>query len=402
MKAQLGLLLNFSQNEFDTVPVGSHEDGASPYGVNGMAGNVWEWVADWYDADFYGTSPDTNPSGPASGNYMVLRCGSWFRSSNSVRTANRYGGGPTFSGYNLCFRCARGISPTSPTIAPTGTELPTEAPTTEPTEALTATSAPPTLTPQPALGLGSTLVSDMDAATLVYIPAGEFRMGSNFDNPFALDNERPQHVINMPAYWMDQTEVTNEQYAACVAAASCTEPRFFHSALRIDYYGNPDYAGHPVVWVNWQQATVFCAWAERRLPTESEWEKAARGEDGRIYPWGNEDATETYANFDSLNRDTQPVGSYPEGVSPYGVLDMAGNVAEWVDAYYTTTYYSHYANLTATPEAFLRFHEGLRVLRNGAWNESGVNLRTAFRRFVPIGIYSISNVGFRCAMSVEA
>ncbi len=289
-----------------------------------------------------------------------------------------------------------------PQPSATSTELPTEVLTTEPTEELTATSAPPTPTSQPTLGLGSTLVSDMDAATLIYIPAGEFLMGSNFDDPFALDSERPQHVINMPAYWMDQTEVTNEQYAVCVASESCTEPRFFHSALRIDYYGNPDYAGHPVVWVNWQQAAVFCAWAGRRLPTEAEWEKAARGEDGRIYPWGNEDAAETYANFDILNRDTQPVGSYPEGVSPYGVQDMAGNVAEWVDAYYTTTYYSHYANLTATPEAFLRFHEGLRVLRNGAWNESNVNLRTAFRRFAPIGIYSISNVGFRCAMSVEA
>ena len=281
-------------------------------------------------------------------------------------------------------------------------ELPTEVATTEPTHELAVTSAPLILTSRPTPGLGSTLVSDMDAATLVYIPAGEFLMGSNFDDPFALEDERPQHIINMPAYWIDQTEVTNDQYAACVAVGNCTEPRFFHSSLRVNYYGNPDYAGHPVVWVNWQQAAAYCDWAGRRLPTEAEWEKAARGEDGRIYPWGNEEAAAAHANFDILNRDTEPVGSFPDGASPYGVLDMAGNVAEWVDAYYTTTYYSHYANLTATPEAFLRFHDGLRVLRNGAWNDKGVNLRAAFRRFAPIIEYSINNVGFRCAISIEA
>jgi len=217
---------------------------------------------------------------------------------------------------------------------------------------------PPTQTSilsTPALGIGSTMISDKDRMTLLYVPAGEFTMGSTAEDAFAecqqfrsdcqLDrfkDEEPIHVVNLDAFWIDQTEVTNKMYALCVDAGICKEPTNISSYTHSSYYGNSEYDDYPVIHVDWNMAKAYCEWAGRRLPTEAEWEKAARGPDVNIYPWGNT-FDETLANFCDTNcsfdwanksfndiyADVSPVGNYPSGKSIYGVLDMAGNVWEW-------------------------------------------------------------------------
>ena len=137
---------------------------------------------------------------------------------------------------------------------------------------------------------------------LVYVPAGEFKMGSSrAEDPQTFEEELPQHIVYLDDYWIDQTEVTNAQYARCVAdGGACTKPNDNTSLTRSSYYDNSQYANYPVILVSWSQAAAYCAWAGRRLPTEAEWEKAARGPDGRIYPWGNT-FDGTMANYCDIN-----------------------------------------------------------------------------------------------------
>jgi eukaryotic-like serine/threonine-protein kinase len=137
-----------------------------------------------------------------------------------------------------------------------------------------------------------TQVSDKDGMTLLYIPAGEFVMGSN-DGP---DNEKPQHTVYLDAFWIDRTEVTNALYARCVTAGACQASSSAESA-RAGNYGKTQSDNYPVVYVDWNDAKTYCRWAGRRLPTEAEWEKAARGTDGRIYPWGNQALEKVQLNY---------------------------------------------------------------------------------------------------------
>ncbi len=239
--------------------------------------------------------------------------------------------------------------------------------------------------------IGSTKVSNKDGATLVFVPAGEFIMGASYSDADALNSDWPEHRVKLSAYWIDRTEVTNAQWRKCVAAGGCPELTDKTSSTRPDYHTNPAYDNFPVVNVSWMFADAYCRWAGRRLPTEAEWEKAARNGDGRIYPWGNDAPNERRANFQGKD-DTVAVGSYPWGASPYGVLDMAGNVYEWVHDWYLQGYYKNSpVDNPKGPDA-----GQARLMRGGAFG-SGADAVKSSRR-VWEGFYKEMNyVGFRCA-----
>jgi len=243
---------------------------------------------------------------------------------------------------------------------------------------------PPT---EPALEV-VTMTGD-DDMILVYVPAGKFTMGS--DN--GEEDEKPAHTVTLDAFWIDQTEVTNGMYSICVKAGDCKEP-----SITTEYF-DPNYANHPVVYVSWEDANAYCTWADRRLPTEAEWEKAASwnevNQTKSIYPWGdNIDCS--LANYYDGNKDcigtTTAVGSYPDGASPYGAWDMAGNVSEWVSSLYQP--YPYDANdgreNLSSPD--------VRVIRGGAWFDLDLYVRSAYR---DRGAADLSGgiFGFRCSRS---
>jgi formylglycine-generating enzyme required for sulfatase activity len=232
-----------------------------------------------------------------------------------------------------------------------------------------------------------TITSSMDGAVLVFVPAGEFLMGSTENDLDADSDEKPQHTVYLDAFWIDRTEVTNDMYRLCVEAGDCTEP--VHSPR----YHLSDYGNHPALGISWDQAIDYCSWAGRRLPTEAEWEKAARGTDGRLYPWGMDPPDSSRLNFDHLVDDTTEVASYPRGASPYGVLDMAGNVWEWVADAYDRDYYGE------TPHANPLGGDAVnqRVLRGGSWNTQAHNVRVTNRFWAFPGRNDTD--GFRCALS---
>ncbi|HTP07315.1 MAG TPA: SUMF1/EgtB/PvdO family nonheme iron enzyme, partial [Anaerolineae bacterium] len=175
-----------------------------------------------------------------------------------------------------------------------------------------------------------------DGAPMVLVPAGEFTMGSDL-----LPNERPIHTVQLNAFWIDQSEVTNESYAKCVAAQQCPPPVEGYSTQHPDgYFANSKYSNFPAANVNWSEADRYCQWAGKRLPTEAEWEKAARGTDARKFPWGNTFDPARANSALNLDLITTAVDSHPNGASPYGAVDMAGNVWEWVADWYDETYYT--------------------------------------------------------------
>lgn len=178
-------------------------------------------------------------------------------------------------------------------------------------------------------------VNQTDGAGLMRIPAGEFTMGSatsdtrytGYYDPNYWGAEAPMHQVILDEYLIYQTEVTNAMYQKCVAEQKCSMPEQIYSATRTDYYNNPMFSNYPVIYVSYNNAQSYCNWANAELPTEAQWEKAARGIGLNLYPWGNDTPTDELAGW---GNDTSQVGSFPQGASHYGVLDMAGNVTEWV------------------------------------------------------------------------
>jgi formylglycine-generating enzyme required for sulfatase activity len=269
-----------------------------------------------------------------------------------------------------------------------------------------------------------TETTDSKGAKMVLVLEGEFTMGSTEEQALAeckkfrngsgndcqqgwFTSEEPPHSVYLNSYWIDQTEVTNEMYAKCVEGGICqppkhSDPQFYSQDYYEVYYENPIYTNYPVVNVSWSDAQKFCSWREGRLPTEAEWEKAARGTDDRVYPWG--DVIDcSYANHqtkdgvcvngDNTYLNTTAVGSYPSGASPYGALDMAGNVAEWVADWYSDNYYSQSPATNPLGPSSGNFH----VIRGGSWSQDAPFLRTTVRNVY--SSYDDPNelMGFRCA-----
>jgi formylglycine-generating enzyme required for sulfatase activity len=278
-----------------------------------------------------------------------------------------------------------------------------------------------------------------DGMRQVYIPAGEFHMGSTeadldrvtADCPDCLrswfENELPQHAVYLDAYWIDQTEVTNGMFERFVAATGfVTTAEELGGGISLNMLSRDwkmvagaewrhprgpgtDILGlddHPVVQMSYYDAAAYCAWAGRRLPTEAEWEKAARGPDGRWYPWGNAAPAGGLLNFADRNAHveaaglgaddgyawTAPAGSFPGGASPYGVLDMAGNVWERVADIYGEDYYAHSPQHNPTGPSSGEYV----ILRGGSWSRPAWYLRAAVR-YPYLKINRSSGQGFRCA-----
>lgn len=239
-------------------------------------------------------------------------------------------------------------------------------------------------------------VTIKDPAPMVLVPAGEFIMGSNEGNA----DEKPAHQVYLDAYYIDKHEVTIGQYGEFLDVNSFDPPPLWTTMAQ------PSYENRPVVNVDWKDASNYCKWAGKRLPTEAEWEKAARGTDGRIYPWGNDPPSPTRANFgkerDKWNNHEAlvPVGQMKEGKSPYGVYDLAGNVWEWVNDWYDPDYYA--ASPSRNPQGPISGK--FKVIRGGSWDLAPERLRSAQRDLnVPTTTdydspaYRNFNSGFRCA-----
>ncbi|MDD2922731.1 MAG: SUMF1/EgtB/PvdO family nonheme iron enzyme [Anaerolineales bacterium] len=227
-------------------------------------------------------------------------------------------------------------------------------------------------------------VSATDGMRQVYVPAGEFLMGKKN----ARGTSAPQHVVYLDAFWIDRVEVSNAMYLKCLKAGACTP-----LASNNIYYQNWIYRDHPVIYVTWEQAGAYCQWAGRDLPTEAQWEKAARGTDGRLYPWGSKEPNPSLANYaGSMIHEDVSVYRYPLGASPYGALNMSGNAREWIQDWFDPEYYNYspYANPTG-PATGLE-----RSLRSGSYNEDGREVIITKRYNHDPSSAGLSR-GFRCA-----
>ena len=256
--------------------------------------------------------------------------------------------------------------------------------------------------------------SPIDGEVLLCVPAGEFSMGASETDSQANADEKPKHTILLDAFWIDRTEVTNANFAKCLADDACHPKIYDQSALTyIPYAVHPDFQNFPALVYEADAAADYCQWAGRRLPTEAEWEKAARGTNGRIYPWGddlncskaNYLGCDNASKFDSKGPRcgssgycrTSRVDDFPLGASPYGVLNMAGNVWEWVGDWYSKDYYAN--SPTHNPSGP---KDGEFKVRRGGGNSSiSSDLRVTSRASGQGDHYFDGQMGFRCAISAS-
>ena len=352
-------LANTEGNLGQTTPVHMYPASATPEGIFDLAGNIWEWTQDAYN-----NRPGT----------YWLKGGSWYWAANSARASAADGGFIAWSRNPFIGFRVLVVPDSGPSEAFKGVS------------GLAKEPARVELQP-PTPAMKSPIEFDW-----VTIPAGDFLMGSDKQrDKQAYDDELPQHRINLPEFRISKVPVTNAQYAVFVQATHNRAPKHWR-----DGKVPQGKEQHPVVYVKWRDARAFCAWASEatgatvRLPSEAEWEKAARGADGLIWPWGDEPPTKERCNFDSNIRDTMPVDAYPRGASPYGVLDMAGNVWEW-----TSSLYKPYPYVPGDGRESLEAAERC-TLRGGAFDIDDNNVRCAYRNYNSPG-FSSYFVGFRVA-----
>jgi formylglycine-generating enzyme required for sulfatase activity len=321
-------------------------------------------------------------------------------------------------------------STNTPTLTPaptfTSTTIPINTPTRIPNPSHTST---PTKTPtlmqfSPTIELkdlpidqpsGESWTRPIDNMEMIHIPAGEFEMGSSEEDinhvleqcpgcpPTDFKGELPKHKVVLDSFWIDQTEVTNRQYQQCVTEGECDPPEDISSLTRSSYYGDTKFDNYPVINVDYTDAEAYCGWVGGRLPTEAEWEYAARGPENRLFPWGNSfDGTRlnycdtrcgelwSDRSVDDYWEDTALVGSFAQGASWCGALDMAGNVQEWV----ADSFIYYPAEMQRNPK-MVSEGESI-VVRGGSFNNSWSYARTARRMGFPPED-SIEFLGFRCA-----
>ncbi|MCA9916887.1 MAG: SUMF1/EgtB/PvdO family nonheme iron enzyme, partial [Anaerolineales bacterium] len=264
---------------------------------------------------------------------------------------------------------------------------------------LPAPTLPPTPSPEP-------FITDT-GARMVFMPGGLFRMGTDEGE----NDERPSHLIRIDPFFIDETEVTNGQYAQCVAAGVCAPPQRTGATYHPAYYGDPAYDDYPVIFVSWYAADTFCDWRGARLPSEAEWEMAAGFDPNQSivlrYPWGDAfDGTKVNycdvgctrdvrdSSVDDGYRDTAPVGSFGNGRSPIGAYDMAGNVMEWVSDWYDPRTYESSTDTNPLGPAEGEF----KAIRGGSWLSSAEELRIVARGSYDPTV-ARATLGFRCAMA---
>ena len=362
-----------------TWPVCSKPKGNTKQGLCDMAGNVWEWLQDWYHDSYNGVPTDGSAWESPAGSDRVVRGGTWDNEDltpDDLPVDSRRHFAPAFRSNDGGLRLAR-------------SSLPPESLTPQKLDASHETkpaAVPARVTP------------DNAGIEWVTIPGGSFMMGS--------ESEQPVHRVTVRSFEMAKTEVTKKQYRACVEAGACTPPCDFRDRFRAGFRAGDDQDDQPVVGVFWSQAKDFSAWVGGRLPTEAEWEYAARslGKDWK-YPWGNENVTRERAvggedcegaepDSDCGESSSMPVCSKSKGNTQQGLCDMAGNVTEWVQDKWHNSYNGAPIDGSAWDDA-----GSYRVVRGGSWLDYAVRLLTTIRGNANDPGWCTGDLGFRPARS---